>query len=302
MTTRWGIAATGGMAAAFSEDLAHVPDAEIAFVGSRSPESAAAFAGRFGATGLGDVRRPAGRRPGRRGGRRLRRDAPPAAPRPRARRDRGRHAAPGREGLHRHPRRCPGGGRRRARRAGVLHGGHVDPLPAGGRARARAGRRAARSATCCSVQADFGAAARLRPDQPALRPRARAAARSSTSASTRSRSPSTSWDARTASRSPGRRTPTAPTARPRSSLSWDDGRAAALTTSLAAQTPGRALLVGTEGSIELMPPFHHPTRVVLHRNGAEPEEVELAPIGRGYAHQAIEVQDVPGRRSAPRAR
>ena len=49
MTTRWGIAATGGMAAAFSEDLAHVPGAEIAFVGSRSPESAAEFAGRFGA-------------------------------------------------------------------------------------------------------------------------------------------------------------------------------------------------------------------------------------------------------------
>ena len=34
MTTRWGIAATGGMAAAFAEDLAHVPGAEIAFVGS----------------------------------------------------------------------------------------------------------------------------------------------------------------------------------------------------------------------------------------------------------------------------
>ena len=48
MTTRWGIAATGGMAAAFSEDLAHVPGAEIAFVGSRSPESAADFAGRRG--------------------------------------------------------------------------------------------------------------------------------------------------------------------------------------------------------------------------------------------------------------
>ena len=53
MTTRWGIAATGGMAAAFSEDLAHVPGAEIAFVGSRSPESAADFAGRFGAGASG---------------------------------------------------------------------------------------------------------------------------------------------------------------------------------------------------------------------------------------------------------
>ncbi|HEY0643564.1 MAG TPA: Gfo/Idh/MocA family oxidoreductase, partial [Nocardioides sp.] len=53
MTTRWGIAATGGMAAAFASDLALVPDAELAFVGSRSPERAAAFAERFGATASG---------------------------------------------------------------------------------------------------------------------------------------------------------------------------------------------------------------------------------------------------------
>jgi predicted dehydrogenase len=56
MTTRWGIAATGGMAAAFATDLALVPDAELAFVGSRSAESAAAFAGRFGASGSGTYR------------------------------------------------------------------------------------------------------------------------------------------------------------------------------------------------------------------------------------------------------
>ena len=56
MTTRWGIAATGGMAAVFATDLALVPDAELAFVGSRSPESAADFAGRFGAAGSGTYR------------------------------------------------------------------------------------------------------------------------------------------------------------------------------------------------------------------------------------------------------
>ena len=49
MTTRWGIAATGGMAAAFAEDLAHVPDAEIAFIGSRSAGSATEFGSRFAA-------------------------------------------------------------------------------------------------------------------------------------------------------------------------------------------------------------------------------------------------------------
>ena len=56
MTTHWGIAATGGMAAAFATDLALVPDAGLAFVGSRSPDTAAAFAGRFGAAGAGTHR------------------------------------------------------------------------------------------------------------------------------------------------------------------------------------------------------------------------------------------------------
>src|SRR5690348_5046645 len=56
MTTRWGIAATGGMAAAFATDLALVPDAELAFVGSRTPERAAEFATRFSASGSGTYR------------------------------------------------------------------------------------------------------------------------------------------------------------------------------------------------------------------------------------------------------
>jgi predicted dehydrogenase len=48
MTTRWGILSTGGIAASFASDLALVDGAELAAVGSRTPESAAAFAERFG--------------------------------------------------------------------------------------------------------------------------------------------------------------------------------------------------------------------------------------------------------------
>ncbi len=44
---RWGIAATGKIAASMCEALAGVPDATITAVGSRSRESAAAFAARF---------------------------------------------------------------------------------------------------------------------------------------------------------------------------------------------------------------------------------------------------------------
>ncbi|MEV7034402.1 Gfo/Idh/MocA family oxidoreductase [Streptomyces sp. NPDC093272] len=47
-SVRWGILATGGIAAAFAADLVDLPDAEIAAVASRSARSAEAFAERFG--------------------------------------------------------------------------------------------------------------------------------------------------------------------------------------------------------------------------------------------------------------
>lgn len=47
-TVRWGILATGGIAATFTEDLKLLPDAEVAAVGSRTVESARAFADRHG--------------------------------------------------------------------------------------------------------------------------------------------------------------------------------------------------------------------------------------------------------------
>ncbi|MFF6998647.1 Gfo/Idh/MocA family protein [Streptomyces sp. NPDC008313] len=45
---RWGILATGGMAATFTADLVDMPDAEVVAVASRSDASAKAFAERFG--------------------------------------------------------------------------------------------------------------------------------------------------------------------------------------------------------------------------------------------------------------
>ncbi|NUO56984.1 MAG: Gfo/Idh/MocA family oxidoreductase [Hamadaea sp.] len=44
---RWGVLATGGIAATFTEDLRTLPDADVVAVGSRSLASARAFADRF---------------------------------------------------------------------------------------------------------------------------------------------------------------------------------------------------------------------------------------------------------------
>src|SRR3954451_12348863 len=45
---RWGVLATGGIAAALTADLVDLPDAEVVAVGARAQESARAFAERFG--------------------------------------------------------------------------------------------------------------------------------------------------------------------------------------------------------------------------------------------------------------
>ncbi|MES9505337.1 Gfo/Idh/MocA family oxidoreductase [Streptomyces sp. NPDC000609] len=47
-TVRWGVLATGGIAAAFTEDLRSMPDMEVVAVASRTDASAQEFAQRFG--------------------------------------------------------------------------------------------------------------------------------------------------------------------------------------------------------------------------------------------------------------
>jgi predicted dehydrogenase len=72
-------------------------------------------------------------------------------------------------------------------------------------------------------------------------------------------------------------------------LSFDSGASATLTTSLLSPMPGQARIFGTTGWIDVLPRFHHPSTVVLHRDGAEPQSVTRPPTGGGYSHELAEV-------------
>jgi predicted dehydrogenase len=74
-------------------------------------------------------------------------------------------------------------------------------------------------------------------------------------------------------------------------LGWADGRTASLFTSLRCATPGQMRVYGTGGWIDVLPRFHHPDTIVLHRTGHEPEEITRPHTGGGYAHELQEVTD-----------
>ncbi|WP_138758014.1 Gfo/Idh/MocA family protein [Modestobacter altitudinis] len=89
----------------------------------------------------------------------------------------------------------------------------------------------------------------------------------------------------------GSRFPTGVDAEAALLLGWADGRSATLTTSLRNALPGQARVFGTAGWIDVLPRFHHPQTVVLHRADADPEEITVPQLGAGYAHELIEVTE-----------
>lgn len=288
MTTRWGIAATGGMAAAFASDLVLTDDAEIAFVGSRTPSSAAAFAERFGAPGSGTYRDLV--EAGRRG------DVDVvylATPHPQHHDLALAAIEAGTPLLVEKAFTATLAGTEEvvaaARAAEVFcmeamwtrfqpAVAHLRDLVAAGDI-----------GDVLLVQADFGA-------QRDFDPSSRLFDLALGGGSILDLGVYPISLAQHLLGRPDRVTTTGTTyanGADRSAaiqLSYDDGRAASLTCTLASQTPGRAIVVGTEGSIEVVPPFYHPSTLVVRRNGAEPVEVERLPTGRGYVHQAEEVQ------------
>ncbi|GAA5115160.1 Gfo/Idh/MocA family oxidoreductase [Alloalcanivorax gelatiniphagus] len=288
MTTRWAIAATGGMAAAFATDLALVPDAELAFVGSRSAGSAAGFAERFGAAASGTHRDLL--EAGRRGEVDVVYVATP------------------------HP-------QHHALALAAIEAGTpllVEKAFTATLAGAEEVVAAARAAGTFCMEAmwtrflpavahvrdlvaagEIGEPILVQADLTAHRDYDPASRLFDLSLGGGSVLDLGVYPVSFAQHVLGRpdRVTTTGTTYPNGSdasaaiqLSYADGRAASLACSLASASPARAVVTGTGGSIELLPPFHHASRIVVRRNGQEDEHVELAPTGHGYTHQVDEVQ------------
>jgi predicted dehydrogenase len=73
-------------------------------------------------------------------------------------------------------------------------------------------------------------------------------------------------------------------------LGYESGAVAALTCSLVGETRNAASITGTLGRIDLPQGFFVPRSFVLHRAGAQPEEISFPFEGRGYQYEALEVQ------------
>ncbi|TDC69953.1 Gfo/Idh/MocA family oxidoreductase [Micromonospora sp. KC606] len=73
-------------------------------------------------------------------------------------------------------------------------------------------------------------------------------------------------------------------------LGYDSGAVATLSCGLVGPSGASASIVGTTGRIDLPEPFFRPGAAVLHRAGAEPETLPAELVGGGYQHEAAEVQ------------
>ena len=73
-------------------------------------------------------------------------------------------------------------------------------------------------------------------------------------------------------------------------LGYDDGALATLSCGMVGATPLVASITGTAGRIDLPAPFYRPPYATLHRGDAAPEELRADLAGWGYQHEAAEVQ------------
>lgn len=72
-------------------------------------------------------------------------------------------------------------------------------------------------------------------------------------------------------------------------LSWDDGRFASEVVSFRVAGPGRQVVSGTRGWVEVLPRFHRAETLVWHPVGEEAQELHFPRRGTGYGHEVEHV-------------
>ncbi|MEJ8634667.1 Gfo/Idh/MocA family oxidoreductase [Streptomyces sp. MS2.AVA.5] len=72
-------------------------------------------------------------------------------------------------------------------------------------------------------------------------------------------------------------------------LGWESGASALLSCSIVADTPMTASVTGTKGRVEFPRGFFHPERFVLHRDGEQPREFAVPADPHPFRHEAAEV-------------
>jgi predicted dehydrogenase len=70
---------------------------------------------------------------------------------------------------------------------------------------------------------------------------------------------------------------------------YEGGKAALLGSAINLNTPMQAIIIGTEGRIEVHPRFFIAHAFNLTLNGKEPQTFQLPPEGNGYNYEAVEV-------------
>jgi predicted dehydrogenase len=74
-------------------------------------------------------------------------------------------------------------------------------------------------------------------------------------------------------------------------LGYADGRFASLAVSFKAHGPGRMMVCGDRGWIDVPPRFHRMEELVLHRAGRSPERLSLPKVSAGYVHELRHASD-----------
>lgn len=283
MSLRWGIAGTGAMAEVFLRDFAHVPDAEVTTIGSRSRDRAAAFAARHGVLGAVTYDEL------------MSADVDViyiATPHPQ------HHAlamaalAAGKAILVEKAftssladaREIVESARTRGVFAMEAMWTRFQPAVVEAKRLVDAGE----IGNVIAVQADLGAYRAYDPSSRIFAPELGGGATLDLGVYVVSIAQHFLGTPESVSAS-GTRYPNGVDASAFIHLSYADGRAASLACALTTESAGRAVVWGTGGSIEIAPRFHHPTQLIVRRNGAPEETLDFAVIGRGYTYEIAEV-------------